>query len=133
MKEHCTGCSEVGAEVGSQVDLKQDGIEFPGAIVFGVTSNMADIEDKVMVEGRFISNDEVQRSALVCVLGGDIKDKYFLNTDAIGQTLKVRGLPMRVVVIEEKRGAFFVDSHDLHIYIPYPTQLHIFGLHGFPI
>src|SRR3977135_2901517 len=57
VKEHCTGCSEVGAEVCSQTDLKQDGIEFPGAIVFGVTSNMAEIEDKTMVDGRFISPD----------------------------------------------------------------------------
>src|SRR5207253_2926021 len=47
VRDHCTKCSEVGVEVGSQVDLKQDAIEFPGAIVFGVTSNMADIEDKI--------------------------------------------------------------------------------------
>src|SRR6185436_18454296 len=63
VKEHCNECSEVGAEVGSQVDLNQDGVEFPGCIVFGVTSNMSEIEDKTIVEGRFISNDEVDRSA----------------------------------------------------------------------
>ena len=33
VRDHCTACSEVGVEVGSQVDLKQDAIEFPGAIV----------------------------------------------------------------------------------------------------
>src|SRR5437867_10600783 len=64
VKEHCTKCSEVGVEIGSGVDLKQDGIEFPGAIVFSVTANMQDIEDKIIVDGRFISNDEVERSAL---------------------------------------------------------------------
>src|SRR5438105_12326604 len=133
VRDHCTKCSEVGVEVGSQVDLKQDAIEFPGAIVFGVTSNMADIEDKIIAEGRFISNDEVQRSALVCVLGGEIKDKFFPNTDAIGQTLKVRGLPMRVVGVEEKRGAFFGDSLDRHIYIPATTHLQIFGRNGLQI
>src|SRR5207249_6795246 len=46
VRDHCTKCSEVGVEVGSGIDLKQDGIEFPGAVVFGVTSNMQDIEDK---------------------------------------------------------------------------------------
>src|SRR5712692_8982554 len=101
VKEHCTACSEVGVEVGSSSDLKQDGIEFPGAIVFGVTSNMSEIEDKTISDGRFISPDEVQRSALVCVLGSDTKEKFFANTDAIGKTLKVRGLPMRVGVREE--------------------------------
>ena len=41
---------------------------------------MVDIEDKTIAEGRFISADEVKRSALVVVLGGDIKDKFFPNT-----------------------------------------------------
>ena len=133
VKEHCTSCAEVGVEVGGQVDLKQDGIEFPGAIVFGVTSNMSEIEDKTIANGRFISNDEVARSALVCVLGGDIKDKFFPNGDPIGQTLKVRGLPMRVVGVEEKRGAFFGDSLDRHVYIPATTHLQIFGRNGLQI
>jgi putative ABC transport system permease protein len=133
IRDHCASCAEVGVEVGSQVDLKQDGIEFPGAIVFGVTSNMAEIEDKLFTEGRFISPDEVQRSALVCVLGGDIKEKFFANTDAVGKTLKVRGLPMRVVGVEEKRGAFFGDSLDRHIYIPATTHMQIFGRNGLQI
>ena len=133
VREHCASCSEVGVELGSQVDLKQDGIEFPGAIVFGVTSNMSEIEDKTMSDGRFISPDEVQRSALVCVLGSDIKDKFFANMDAIGKSLKVRGLPMRIVGVEEKRGAFFGDSLDRQIYIPATTHLQIFGRNGLQI
>jgi putative ABC transport system permease protein len=133
VRDHCFSCSDVGAEVGGQTDLKQDGIEFPGAIVFGVTSNMSDIEDKVIADGRFIAPDEVERSALVCVLGSDIKDKFFPNTDAIGKSLKVRGLPMRIVGVEEKRGAFFGDSLDRHIYIPATTHLQIFGRNGLQI
>jgi putative ABC transport system permease protein len=133
MRDHCTSCAEVGVEVGTQVDLKQDAIEFPGAIVFGVTSNMQDIEDKVVADGRFISPDEVLRSAYVCVLGSDIKDKFFPNGSAIGGTLKVRGIPMQVVGVEESRGAFFGDSLDRHIYIPATTHLQLFGRNGLQI
>jgi putative ABC transport system permease protein len=133
IRDHCNSCSEVGAGAGSGTDLRQDGIEFPGAAVFGVTANMAEIEDKVIENGRFISADEVERSAMVVVLGGDIKDKFFPNTDPIGKTLKVRGLPMRVVGVEEKRGAFFGDSIDRHIYIPVTTHLQIFGRNGLQI
>ena len=133
VRDHCGSCSEVGAAAGNGTDLRQDGIEFPGAIVFGATANMVDIEDKTIEAGRFISADEVQRSAFVVVLGGDIKDKFFPNTDAIGKTLKVRGLPMRVVGVEEKRGAFFGDSFDRHVYIPITTHLQIFGRNGLQI
>ena len=133
VRDHCGSCEEVGAEAGNGADLRQDGIEFPGAIVFGATANMVDIEDKTIETGRFISADEVQRSALVVVLGSDIKDKFFPNTDAIGKTLKIRGLPMRVVGVEEKRGSFFGDSFDRHVYIPVTTHLQVFGRNGLQI
>jgi len=133
VRDHCASCAEVGAAVGGQTDLKQDGVEFPGAIVFGSTANMVEIEDKTIAEGRFISNDEVQRSALVVVLGGDIKDKFFPNADALGKYLKIRGLPMRIVGVEEKRGSFFGDSIDRHVYIPVTTHLQIFGRNGLQI
>jgi putative ABC transport system permease protein len=127
VRDHCASCAEVGAAAGAGTDIKQDGIEFPGALVFGATANMVDIEDKEIEEGRFISADEVQRSALVVVLGGDIKDKFFGNANAIGKTLKIRGMPMRVVGVEQKRGSFFGDSIDRHVYIPITTHLQIFG------
>jgi putative ABC transport system permease protein len=133
VRDHCPSCSDVGAGVGSGTDLKQDGIEFPGAQVFGHSANMVDVEDKTIVDGRFISDDEVKRSALVVVLGSDIKDKFFPNTNPIGKTLKVRGLPMRVVGVEEKRGSFFGGSFDRHIYIPVTTHLQIFGRNGLQI
>ncbi|HEY0323719.1 MAG TPA: ABC transporter permease [Pyrinomonadaceae bacterium] len=130
VRDHCQSCAEVGAGMGNSTDLNQDGAEFPSALVFGVTANMIDIEDKTIAEGRFILPDEVQRSALVVVLGDDIKEKFFPNVDPIGKTLKVRGLPMRVVGVEEKRGSFFGDSIDRHIYIPITTHLQIFGRGG---
>ena len=133
VRDHCKSCAEVGIEIGTGTDLKQDGIEFPGAIVFGVTSNMLEIENKTIEDGRFISPDEVERSALVCVLGSEVKDKFFPNNDAIGRTLKVRGLPMRVVGVEQGRGSFFGDSLDRHIYIPATTHLQIFGRSGLQI
>jgi putative ABC transport system permease protein len=127
VRDHCVSCAEVGAVSQGQSDLSQDGIDFPGALVFGVTANMIEIEDKTIAAGRFLSPDEVQRSAMVVVLGNDIKEKFFQNVDPIGKTLKVRGLPMRVVGVEEKRGSFFGDSIDRHVYIPVTTHLQIFG------
>jgi len=133
VRDRCKGCAEVGAQLGNQTDLSQDGNEFPGARVFGTSANMVDIEDKTIEEGRFISANEVERSALVCVLGGDIKDKFFPDTDPIGKTLKVRGLPMRVVGVEAKRGSFFGDSTDRHIYIPVTTHMQLWGRNGLQI
>ena len=104
-----------------------------GALPAEVTANMADIEDKTMSDGRFISGDEVERSALVCVLGTDIKNKFFPHSSAIGKTLKIRGMPFRVVGVEEARGSFFGDSFDRQVYIPVTTHQQIFGRNGLQI
>lgn len=133
VRDHCKSCAEVGAATGGGTDLSQDGIQFPGARVIGASANMVDIEDKTMADGRFISADEVERSALVVVLGGDIKDKFFPNTDAVGKSLKVRGRPMRVVGVEEKRGSMFGDSFDRQIYIPVTTHMQMWGRNGLQI
>lgn len=133
VRDHCPSCTEVGAEVQTRTDLSQDGVEFPSAQVIGVTANVVDIEDKTISEGRFISQDEVQRSALVCVLGADVQDKYFPGKSAVGQELKVLGLPMRVVGVEEKRGSFFGESFDRVIYLPITTHQQMFGRTGLQI
>ncbi|MBA3438312.1 MAG: ABC transporter permease [Pyrinomonadaceae bacterium] len=136
LREHCTSCTEVGAVSSTQVTIEQDGQQFFGTLVFGVTANMVDIEDKTIVDGRFITPSETQHSAMVVVIGGDIKDKFFPDVDPIGRTLKVAGLPLRVVGVEQKRGMMFGQSFDKHVYIPLTTFGRIFGrrrdlqLHG---
>ena len=133
VRDHCGSCSDVGAQSNGGTDLKQDGIEFPGVRIIGVSANMVDIEDKTIEEGRFIWPDEVERSAFVCVLGADIKEKFFPLGSAVGKILKIRGLPMRVVGVEEKRGSFFGDSFDRMVYIPVTTQMQIFGRNNLQI
>ncbi len=127
IREHCKTCSEIGAAKGTRDDLNQDGIEMPSTRINGVTANMQDIEDKTIVEGRFLLESEVERSAKVCVIGADVKEKFFPNSSPIGQTIKIRGIPMRIVGLEEKRGSMFGDSQDRHIYIPVTLHLQLFG------
>lgn len=136
VKEQCTRCSEVGAQKGASSDLKHDGQELFGTQIMGVTSNMAEIEDKAIVEGRFILDHEVHRTSNVCVIGYEIKEKFFIGSDPIGKTLKVKDIPMLIVGIEEKRGSMFGQSLDNHVYIPITTHDKLFGrrqsiqLHG---
>ncbi|HEX8735236.1 MAG TPA: ABC transporter permease [Pyrinomonadaceae bacterium] len=127
IRDHCRNCTEVGAASFATADLNQDGIEMPSTRIFGSTSNMEIIEEKEIDQGRFITNDEVVRSAKVCVLGADVKEKFFPDKSAIGQHLKLRGIPFEVVGVEEKRGSMFGDSLDRMVYIPVTMHLQMFG------
>jgi putative ABC transport system permease protein len=132
----CVSCREVGAEASTRVDLKHDGQELFGTQIAGVTSNLAEIEDKTILEGRFLMDHEIERASMVCVIGMDVREKFFPGLDPIGRTLNIKGLPMTIVGIEEKRGSMFGQSLDNHAYIPLTSYGRIFGrrqslnLHG---
>src|SRR5436190_8728844 len=90
VKANCRSCMYVGAEIGANSDISQDGVEMPSTQIFGSTDNMYEMTDKTLIEGRFFSAEEVTRAAAVCVIGTDVKEKYFPNSTAIGKTLKIR-------------------------------------------
>jgi len=132
----CESCKEVGAEAGWRLDLKHDGQDIYGTQINGVTANFAEIEDKVIVEGRFLLAHEVEHASLVCVIGMDLREKFFPGLDPVGRILSIRGLPMTIVGVEGKRGSMFGQSLDNHAYIPLSTFGRMFGrrqslsLHG---
>ncbi len=127
VKENCVACSEVGAQLMNRTDLKQNGEELFGVQVQGATPNMQSIEDKTMGDGRFFLQQEYDTAAMVAVIGNDVKEKFFPDQDPIGKTINVRGLPMTIVGVEEKRGSMFGQSFDKVIYMPLTAYRKIFG------
>ncbi len=127
VREHCRSCAEVGAQADSGVTLTQEGRELFGVRISGVTAGMAEIENKTIVEGRFLAPHEVDHSSYVCVIGAGVREKFFEGVDPIGRTLKIQEIPMTVIGVEEKRGTFFGQSLDNHAYIPLTTFGKLFG------
>ena len=133
---NCAGCAEVGANVGSNVNLKYEERELFGTNINGVTASMGVIENKTISDGRFLLPHEIEHAAMVGVIGGDVRNQFFLGVDPIGKTLKIRNMPITIVGVEAMRGPAFGNSIDNHIYIPITTFGKIFGrdrdiqLHG---
>jgi putative ABC transport system permease protein len=127
LQHQCGSCTEIGAQVSSQVDLKKENDELFGVQINGVTANMAQIEDKTIGEGRFILQHEVEHGLSVCVIGTDLEDKFFPGADPIGREIKIRDMPFTVVGVEEKRGSMFGQSLDKTAYIPITAFAKLFG------
>ena len=130
IRDNCKLCSYVGAQMNAGADLSENGVEMPAVRMIGVTDNMVDIEDKTIEEGRFFSKEEVERTAAVGVIGTDVKEKYFEFTSPIGKTIKIRGVPVTIIGVEQKRGSFFGQSQDRHVYIPITLHNQIFNRTG---
>ncbi len=130
VRDNCQMCSNVGAQINSGSDLSQDGIDMPSVRIIGTTANMYEIEDKTLLEGRFMTTEESTRITNVCVIGWDVKEKFFPNSTAVGRTIKVRGAPLHILGVEDKRGSFFGQSQDRNIYIPITLAGQLFSRTG---
>jgi putative ABC transport system permease protein len=57
-----------------------------------------------VARGASFSDDDVEHSANVCLLGQTIVDNLFGSADPIGQTIRVQNLPMRVIGVLTAKG-----------------------------
>ncbi len=128
LRDNCKSCAVVGAQLNGGVDLNENGEEMPSVTVNGVTASFLEIEDKTIIEGRFFTDEEVGRSAKICVIADDVREKYFKDVSPIGKTIKVRGIPLQIIGLEDKRGQLPGSSFNRAIYIPVTLHRQIFSV-----
>jgi putative ABC transport system permease protein len=127
LRERCPDCDEIVGEVGTSRTLHYDSEEIYGTRVNGVTENRIFLGNQELDEGRFFSAEEVRRSRSVCVIGWDVREKFFEGVDALGKTVKIGNQPMLVIGVIEKLGSSFGFSLDNAVYIPITAFQKIYG------
>lgn len=70
----------------------------------GVNEQYPEIRKWNVQDGAFFTDTEVRTAARVLVIGQTIADNLFPETDPIGQTLRVRDLPFRIVGVMARKG-----------------------------
>ncbi len=67
--------------------------------------------------GRFFDEKE-ESSGNVAVLGQDVKQELFGNNDPLGEIIKIKNVPFRVIGVQAKQGTVAFQNQDDQIYIP---------------
>jgi putative ABC transport system permease protein len=101
-----------------------------GASVFvvGSTSEYPDLSGILIANGRYFNESEDFDGRRVVVLGPDVADKLFPNTDPIGQEVRMKNRPFTVIGITERRGKFLgMFNQDNQVMIPMSTFLGMYG------
>jgi putative ABC transport system permease protein len=70
----------------------------------GVSEQYPDIRKWTVQDGSFFTDADVRTAARVIVVGQTIADNLFPGTDAVGQTVRVKDLPFRVVGVMARKG-----------------------------
>ena len=92
------------------------------ARVQGTNEQFPEIRDWEIGQGEFFTAENVESAARVLVIGQTVVDEIFEGIDPIGQTVRLRNLPFRIVGVLASRGQSGVgQDQDDTVLTPYTT------------
>lgn len=114
----------LGQEVASYKD------ENKRAVIYGNGAALPEIDTGVKVsEGVFYTQEEEDSLSQVVVIGSEIKNALFGDEDAIGKSIRLKGLNFKVIGVAEERGTVAFFNYDELVYMPVQTlQKKILGI-----
>jgi len=127
LRDNLTLPQAVGVEVRRTGKLRAERQNLEDVDIRGVTANIGDMDVEEVATGRYITDSDNRHRDLVCMIGADVADKLFGNTDPLGKTLAVDGQEFQIVGVAKKIGNTFGQSQDNFVYIPIETWLKIYG------
>ncbi|MCY4658214.1 MAG: ABC transporter permease [Acidobacteria bacterium] len=93
----------------------------------GVTEEFGRFPTFNAATGRLPTPTEVRRKRNVAVIGWDVADRLFPAMDPVDRTIKIRGVPFRVVGVSRPQGSMFGMSQDEFAIIPLGAFQRLFG------
>jgi putative ABC transport system permease protein len=88
----------------------------------GVSPQYFDIKRWLLDQGALFSQDDVDHSTGVCVLGRTVREQLFGSEDPIGKVIRVGGMPCKVVATLQPKGvALSGQDQDDTFMLPYTT------------
>ncbi|MDO8899454.1 MAG: ABC transporter permease [Bacteroidales bacterium] len=105
--------------VGTSRNISFNTISIDNVSINAVSHDYVDVMPFDLEAGRYFTPLESQSGRNVIIIGAEVAEALFPNTDPIGKTLKVFGLRMDVIGLMKKQGEnIFGNSNDKSAIIP---------------
>ncbi len=93
--------------------------------VMGEGPDYPQIRNWQVASGSMFGDAEVRSLAKVAVVGQTVVDELFPNEDPVGQTIRIRNLPFKIVgVLVPKGFNLFGSDQDDIVLVPYTSHMH---------
>ena len=113
----------LSAEVRDRNQVLANGLNW-NTNVNGVGPDYPYVRNWPMESGAMFTEQDVKSLGKVCVIGKTVADQMFPNEDPVGQTLRIRNLPFRILGVLTPKGfsIFGSDEDDVGL-IPYTSHM----------
>jgi len=97
-----------------------------GTSVQGVGVEWPFVRSWNIEKGAFFSDSDVRAAAKACVLGATVANALFEGSDPVGQTVRIKNFPFKVIgVLEVKGGNTMGQDQDDTVIAPYTTVMRL--------
>jgi len=99
----------------------------PNIPIFGIDNNYLTLNGFNLKNGRNFTGNELTGASHTVIIGSEIADEIFKNTDPIDKIMLVGNIKFRVIGTLEKKGSSMGFGGDRNVLIPLPTARQFFG------
>jgi putative ABC transport system permease protein len=123
IEREVTGIVGVSPEVRDRNQVLANGLNW-NTSVNGESPDYPDIRSWKIASGSMFSEQDVRSVAKVCVIGKTVADQLFANSDPVGQTLRIRNIPFKILgVLDAKGFNLFGQDQDDAVLVPYTSHM----------
>ncbi|PKO06442.1 MAG: ABC transporter permease [Chloroflexi bacterium HGW-Chloroflexi-3] len=108
----------VAVEQTTTQTIKYGNIVLEDVSILGTTPDFTKVREIEVEEGRFLNDQELERSTRTAILGATIAKELFGDTYPIGQKISVGTLKLTVVGVFEEKGLVSGVDYDARVYVP---------------
>ena len=123
IEREVTGIVGVSPEVRDRNQVLANGLNW-NTSVNGESPDYPEIRSWKIASGTMFSDQDVRSVAKVCVIGKTVADQLFATSDPVGQTLRIRNIPFKILgVLDSKGFNLFGQDQDDAVLVPYTSHM----------
>jgi len=119
----------ISPEISFNSVAMMNGVKYTAKLV-GVSNDYFYLYNLPLVSGTFFNSYQEENGIQVCIIGANIRSKFFSKIDPIGQYIKFNGIWLKVIGVLQKTNVSLtgfeekgVNVYNDNIYIPIQTML----------
>ena len=121
IKRECPSATAVAIIVRTRAQVVWGSANWAPNNVQGCNPDFLVVRDWPVAEGEAFTDADVAQATQVCLIGATVADKLFGTTSAVGQRVRLKNLPFRIVGVLDKKGANSYQDQDDIVLLPWTT------------
>jgi putative ABC transport system permease protein len=129
IRETLPSVKRISPEISFNSIAMMNGVKYSAKLV-GVSNDYFQLYNLPLVAGAFFNSYQEENGIQVCIIGANIRAKFFSKIDPLGQYIKFNGIWLKVIGVLQKTNVSLtgfeekgVNVYNDNIYIPIQTLL----------